>query len=241
MRTILMLTLLSGLPSMAAAGPADMVRRDPDCAQIATVQYLDCEVAVLYSCPAPKGLAGPLIREEGYGPDGLLHFEVDTANGGMIVTGDSEGTYLIQTDRGTLQETPMDKVLLKGKGAFSSKGSVTMFGVRKPAAQSITIKATGAAPVLSGVEMRTFTADVAVTLPEPMGPSSSTFSAYLVPSLGVYLSGEVSAGTWFNPDDTPHRPMAIALPGQGGFDKFTPSFCGGSLSALDLAAPQVPA
>ncbi len=238
MRNSVLLSLSFGLPLLAASGSmcmaADLVRRDPGCAQIATVQYLDCEVALLYSCPAVKGLASPLVREEAYGPDGFDHFEVDTANGGMVVTGDAAGSYLIRTDVATLKETVMADVMANRAGAFSGKGSITMFGVKKPARQSIKIEATGETAVLSGLETIVFSAEVSIDLPDPMGPSTSTSKAYLVPSLGVYLAGEATAGTYYKPEDTPHRPMSVARPGDAGFDVKKPSFCGGSLS---MAAP----
>lgn len=236
MRTSALLSLSFGLPLMVAAGTsvlaADLTQRDPACAHIATVQYLDCEVAVLYSCPAVKGLAGPLVREEAYSPDGYDHFEVDTANGGMVVTGDAAGSYVIRTDAATLKETSLAEVMAKGQGSFTAKGSLTMFGMKKPASQKIKIKATGETPALSGLPTMVFMADVSIDLPQPMGPTVSTAKAYLVPSLGVYLAGEAVAGSFFKADDTPHRPMSVQRPGQPGFEVTKPGFCGGSLSQL---------
>ena len=228
MRHLVLLSALLGLPS--AVWSADLVRRDPACHQIATVQYLDCEVSVLYACPAVAGLAGPLIREESRDENGLAHFEVDTANGGMVVTGDAKGSYLIHTDLATLKETPLAEVMRTGAGRFSSDTALTMFGVTKPATQKITVAATGEMPLLSGVATMTFTADVAMQMPAPMGKTQTTSKAYLVPSLGVYLAGEVSGGTFFQADVTPHRPMSLMLPGQPGFDLTKPVYCGGSLS-----------
>ena len=233
MRLSALLSLSCGLTLAAGAVmAADLVQRDPGCSHIATVQYLDCEVSVLYSCPGPKPLATPLIREEAFNADGPSHFEVDTANGGMVVTGDAAGTYLIHTDAGTLQETKMADVMAKGRGSFSAKGALIMDGVEKPAAQQISIVATGSTPALGGVPTVEFMADVSVDLPPPMGPTVTTAKAYLVPSLGIYLAGEETAGTYFKPDDTPHRPMSLSLPGSPGFDAIKPSFCGGSLSQL---------
>lgn len=222
------LLLATGLVAHAA----DLVQRDPACSHIATVQYLDCEVAVLYSCPGPRSLATPLIREEAYNADGLDTFEVDTAHGGMVVTGDAAGSYTIRSDIATLKETTMADVVATGRGKFSADATLTMFGVKKPAGQKISITATGKTPVISGLPTVEFIADVAVDLPEPMGATVSTSKAYLVQSLGVYLAGETSVGTYYKPEDTPHRPMSVALPGQAGFDTIKPSFCGGSLSQL---------
>ena len=241
MRILALLCLSIGLPLMVAAGSAvqaaDLTQKDPACSHIATVQYLDCEVAVLYSCPGPKLLATPLIREEAFNPDGFNHFEVDTANGGMLVTGDAAGSYVIRTDAPTLKETTMAEVMAKGRGTFTANGSLKMFGVEKPAAQKIAIKATGVTGVLNGIPTIEFMADVSIDLPQPMGPTVSTAKAYLVPSLGVYLAGEATAGTFFKAEDTPHRPMSLALPGQPGFDLTKPSFCGGSFSLLFRKLP----
>jgi hypothetical protein len=228
MRHLVLLSALLGLPS--AVWSADLIRRDPACQHIATVQYLDCEVSVLYSCPAVAGVAGPLIREESHDASGFAHFEVDTANGGMVVTGDAKGSYLIHTDLATLKETPLAEVMRTGAGRFSSDTALTMFGVTKPARQKITVAATGDTPQLSGVATITFTANVAMQMPPPMGETQSTSKAYLVPSLGIYLAGEVSGGTFFQADRTPHRPMSLILPGQAGFDATKPVYCGGSLS-----------
>ena len=236
MRKTVLLGLLAGLPTVAAA--ADLTQRDAGCQHIATVQYLDCEVAVLYSCPAVKGLASPLVREESYTDKGLNSFEVDTANGGMVVTGDAQGSYLIRTDTPTLVETAMADVIKTGHGLFKAEGSVTMFGAKKPAGQKITVTATGETAVLNGQNMLVFTANVAIDLPAPMGPAVTVSKAYLVPSLGVYLAGEETSGTYFKPDDTPHKPMAIAMPGTPEFDKTKPGFCGGSLSLLE--SPRLP-
>ncbi len=240
MRKSALLSLFLGLPLAGATGSAvlaaDLSQRTPDCSHIATVQYLDCQISVLYSCPGPKLLATPLIREEAFNADGLEHYEVDTANGGMVVTGDAAGTYVIRTDAPTLTETTIADVLAKGRGSFASSGTLTMFGLKKPASQKIRIVATGETPALSGVPTVVFSADVTVDLPEPMGPSTSTSKAYLVPSLGFYLAGEETAGSFFKPDDTPHRPMSVALPGHPGFDATKPGFCGGSLS-LNLVKP----
>ena len=233
MRTTVLLGLLAGLPTIAAAANADLVHRDAACQHIATVQYLDCEVAVLYSCPAVKGLASPLVREESYTAEGLNSFEVDTANGGMVVAGDAQGSYLIRTNTPSLVETSIAEVIKTGHGIFKANGSVTMLGAKKPAGQKITVSATGETAVLNGQNLMVFTAHVAIDLPQPMGPTISTSRAYLVPSLGVYLAGEETAGTFYQPDKTPHKPMAIALPGTPEFDKTKPGFCGGSLSLLD--------
>jgi hypothetical protein len=216
----------------SGAQAADLVQRSPACSHIATVQYLDCEVSVLYSCPGPKLLATPLIREEAFNADGFSHFEVDTANGGLVVTGDAAGSYVIRADAPTLKETALAEVQATGRGSFSASATLTMFGVTKPASQKIKIVATGETAEFSGLPAVVFMADVAIDLPQPMGPTVSTAKAYLVPSLGVYLAGEASAGTFFKPDDTPHRPMSVALPGRPGFDVTRPGFCGGSLSLL---------
>ncbi len=234
MRKSAVLSLSFGLSLAVVAGSAvladDLAQRSPACSHIATVQYLDCEVSLLYSCPGPKLLATPLIREEAYTADGFSHFEVDTANGGMVVTGDAAGSYVISTDAPTMKETPMAEVILTGRGSFSATGTLMMFGMKKPASQQIKIKSTGETPALSGIPTVEFMADVTVDLPQPMGPSVSTSKAYLVPDLGLYLAGEAVAGTFFKVDDTPHRPMSVALPGHPGFDATKPGFCGGSLS-----------
>ncbi len=238
MRNSVLLVLTLGLlPFAAVAGPVDFVQRNPSCTHIATVQYLDCRVAVLYSCPGDKTVASPLVREESFTPDGLDSFEVDTANGAMVVTGDAAGGYLIRTDVSTLQESTLADVIQSGTGNFVAMGTITMFGVDKPAGQKIKIKATGETGVLSGIATQVFDADVAINLPEPMGATTSRSKAYLLPSLGIYLAGEESAGTFFKADATPHRPMSIALPDQPGFDSQKPGFCGGSLS---FAAPTPP-
>lgn len=240
MRTSALLCLSFGLPLAVAAATsvraADLTERSPACRHIATVQYLDCEVSVLYSCPGPKTVATPLVREEAYAADGLSHYEVDTANGGMLVTGDAAGSYVIRTDAATMMETSMAKVIAAGGGSFLSKGTLAVHGITRPASQQIEIKATGETPELSGVPTVVFKADVSVDLPQPMGPSVSTSKAYLVPSLGLYLAGEATAGTFFKPQDTPHRPMSLALPGKPGFDVTKPGFCGGSLS-MNLPQP----
>lgn len=240
MRTLALLSLSTGLAVMLAGSAvvaADLALRGPGCSHIATVQYLDCQVSVLYACPGPKMLATPLVREESYTPDGYESFEVDTAHGGMVVTGDAAGSYVLRTDLPTMQETPMAEVLAKGRGSFSGKGTLTISGATKPAGQAISIKANGETPELSGIPTVVFMAEVAVDLPEPIGPSVSTSKAYLVPSLGIYLAGEVVAGTYFKTDDTPHRPMSVALPGHPGFDVTRPGFCGGSLSLFSPGMP----
>ncbi len=220
------------LPIMAAAGTVDLTRRDAACSHIATVQYLDCEVAVLYSCPAAGGVKTSLVREEAYTDQGYDHFEVDTSNGGMVVTGDAKGSYVIRSTPASLVETPLAEVIKTGKGAFVAQGSITLLGIQKPAAQKISIAATGETLTLSGQALTVFTADVTIDLPQPMGPSNSISKAYLMPSLGVYLAGEETSGTFFKPDNVPHKPMSISLPGQPGFDAIKPSTCGGSFSML---------
>jgi hypothetical protein len=227
-----LLALPLGLTAMAAAA-SDLTQRDAACVHVATVQYLDCEVAVLYSCPAAKGYASPLVREEAYGENGFDHYEVDTANGGLVVTGDAAGSFVIRSDPKTLVETTLAEVIKTGRGNFEAKGSFTYLGVKKPAGQNISVKATGETMTLGGISMTTFMADVAIDLPKPMGPTTSISKAYLVPSLGLYLSGEEMSGTFFKPDTVPHRPIAIAVPGQPGFDTIKPGTCGGSLSLLE--------
>ncbi|MGV8985573.1 MAG: hypothetical protein ACOH2H_04715 [Cypionkella sp.] len=221
------------VPEMVNAETVDLVQRDAACTHIATVQYLDCEVAVLYTCPAVNGLAGPLVREEGYTDQGYDHFEVDTANGAMVVTGDAKGSYVIRANTETLKETSIAEVQKTGAGRFASNGTLTMAGITKPAAQKITVTATGETLMMSGMNAVIYKADVAVDLPQPMGLTSSISTAYLVPGLGVYLAGEELAGTFYKSETTPHRPLTISLPGQSGFDTIKPSTCGGSLSLLD--------
>lgn len=219
--------------SVAASAASDLTQRDAACTHIATVQYLDCEVAVLYTCPSQAGVMAPLVREEAYGDQGYDHFEVDTANGGMIVTGDANGTFVIRTNPKTLVETPMAQVIKSGAGRFVAQGTITFHGATKPAGQKVSVKATGDTPKLSGIATVEMKANVAIDLPQPIGPSLSVAKAYLVPSLGIYLSGEETAGTFFKSDKVPHRPLSISLPGSPGFDTIKPSTCGGSLSLLE--------
>lgn len=241
MRRFAVLALALGLPLLApsagwAAGK-DLVNRDPACTRTVTVQYLDCEVAVIFSCPGVAGLNGPTLREEAYDEDGFAHFEVDTANGGMLVTGDADGSYVIRADRAGLKETPISKVLATGKGHFSSKATLTMYGATKSAGQKISIEKSGDPLTLNGVEMLPFKTEVRLDLPQPLGRSTSQGISYLLPSLGLYLTGEETGGTFFKPEDTPHRPMLLSLPGAPGFDTFKPVYCGSSLSS---AAPILP-
>ena len=232
-----LLALPFGLSAFAAAA-SDLTQRDAACNHIATVQYLDCEVAVIYSCPAVKGYSGRLMREEAYGDKGYDHFEVDTANGGLVVTGDAAGSFVIRSDPKTLVETSQAEVLKTGHGSFVAQGWFTLLGVKKPAGQKISLTSTGETMTLSGHAMTILQADVALDLPKPMGPTTSVSKAYLVPDLGLYLTGEEMSGTFYKADKTPHRPIAIFVPGQPGFETIKPSTCGGSLSLLEI--PQYP-
>lgn len=228
-----------GLTAMAAAAASDLTQRDAACVHVATVQYLDCEVAVLYSCPAVKGYAGPLMREEAYGDKGYDHFEVDTANGGLVVTGDAAGSFLIRSDPRTLVETTQADLLKTGHGSFVAEGSFTLLGVKKPAGQNISLTTTGETTTLSGFTMTILQVDVALSLPKPTGPTTSVSKAYLVADLGLYLAGEEMSGTFYKADKTPHRPISISVPGHPGFETIKPGTCGGSLSWLET--PNLPA
>ncbi|MBI1170945.1 hypothetical protein GC209_06055 [bacterium] len=228
-----LLALPLGVSAMAAAAATDLMQRDPACTHIATVQYLDCQVQWQFTCPAADGLAGPLMREEVYDETGYSGMEVDTANGAMLVAGDVKGNFVVQADAATLVETPLAETIRTGKGAFSSKATVSMMGLRKPSAQRVQIVATGEKQIFSGIETIVFDAAVALDVPKPMGPITSVSKAYLVPSLGLYLSGEETSGTFYSAEKTPHRPTLISMPGQPGFETTKPGTCGGSLSRLD--------
>lgn len=225
---------VTGLPHAAAAGTPDYSQRDASCKKVATVQYLDCQVLAIYACDAMGGLAAPVYREETYDADGLYRYGIGTRDGTPIYTADPEGRLVITNRVATLSETPRAQVEKTGKGKFSAKGTMRMMGVEKPVRLSVVLKPSGKSVTLSGQTATVIDTTVNLTLPAPMGVVTSLEKTYLFPDLGIYVSGEATGGTMFKPDDTPHRPMLIQLPGQSGFDTIKPAYCGGSLS---LATP----
>lgn len=231
---LLMAMAAISLPHLAAAATPDYSQRDASCQKVATVQYLDCKVMAVYACAATGGLAAPVYREETYNADGLYRYGIGTRDGTPIYTADPDGRLVITNRVASLSETPRAQVEKTGRGKFSVKGTMRMMGVEKPVRLSAVLKPSGKSITLNGQAATVIDTTVNLTLPAPMGIVTSLEKTYLFPDLGIYVSGEATGGTMFKPEDTPHRPMVIQLPGQSGFDTIKPAYCGGSLS---LAAP----
>lgn len=231
---LLMALAVTGLPGAAAAGAPYYSQRDASCHRVATVQYLDCEVTAVFACDAIGGIAAPVYREENYDADGLHLYGLNTPNGTPVFQADQEGRLVIRNNLASLSETPFAKVEKTGQGKFSAKGKMQLMGIEKPIRLSVALKSTGTTVTMAGQSATVLDSTIKLTMPAPMGDIVSIEKTYLLPELGIYISGEATGGTMFKPEDTPHRPMIVQLPGQPGFDTIKPAYCGGSLS---LATP----
>jgi hypothetical protein len=231
---LLMAMVVIGLPFAASAGTVDLNQRDASCKKVATVQYLDCTVVAIYACGAMGGLKAPVYREESYDPDGLDRLGIATRDGTPVYSADRSGRVVITNSVASLSETPFKQVQKTGKGKFFARGTMRLMGIEKPVRLAVELSRTDKSVTLSGQNATVFDATVSLKMPAPMGLVTSLEKTYLFPDLGIYVSGEATGGTMFKPDDTPHKPMVIQLPGQSGFDTIKPAYCGGSLS---MAAP----
>ncbi len=220
------------LTSPVCAGTADsFVPRDPACAHVATVQYLDCEVSLIYTCPGLYGLPAPIYREEVFAQTGLSHYSLATGNGAPLLSADPQGQVVITADAATLEETPWDALLASGNARFSSTGTLAMMGVAKPVRMTVDIVMSDKSVSIGSQTGHLLEADVALDLPAPMGRIVSHEQGYMMPALHLMITGETLSGTFFKPARTPHRPLDISLPGEPGFETTAPSTCG-SLSRL---------
>jgi hypothetical protein len=230
MRSVVLFVIAFGLPVPALAGVADFATRDPACAHQVTVQYLDCEVSVVYTCPAADGLAAPLYREEVFSQDGLHSYSMATQNGTPLVSADADGRVVIAVDPATIRETTLEEVMKTRAGTFSATGIIRLLGLGRPATLNVALAVTGKTQTISGIDLVEVDAEVSLRVPPPMGVIESVEKGYLMPDLGFYLTGETTGGTFFKADETPHRPMSLAMPGSPGFDTTKPAYCGGNLS-----------
>ncbi|OZA01029.1 MAG: hypothetical protein B7Y02_17945, partial [Rhodobacterales bacterium 17-64-5] len=187
------------------------------------------------------GLAAPIHREEVFRETGLHRYSVATRNGAPLFNAHTAGKVVIAADPATLTETPIEEVIATGAGSFASTGSLRMIGMEKRAAMKVTLKVTGPGQAISGIPVVEVTADVALQVPPPMGRIESRVKGYLMPDLGYYITGELMGGTFFDAARTPHRPMALSLPGSTGFQTTKPAYCGGGLGLLDPALTPAPA
>lgn len=231
MRIEALMFILCGLP--ASAGAADLSIHDPACIQVATVQYLDCEVAQVFTCPAVDGLAAPLVREEVYKGAGLDHYSVSTRNGAPLLTSDVAGKVVIRADIGSLHETTLEDVQATGVGLFTSTGMFRLLGMEKAVGMTVSLVVTGEERRISGLRGLVVSGKVALVVPPPMGAVDSIEQAFLMPDLGIYVTGETTGGMLYKPEKTPHRPLSIALPDQSGFATDVPASCG----SLSLETP----
>ncbi len=228
MRLLTLALILAAAP--AAAEAPRFLKRDAACEPVAKLQFLDCEVDVVYRCPAVDGTKGPLWREETYGPDGLSDISTSTSDGLMLEDVATDGSIFTTSTPAQHKATPFAEVLATGKGAFSQKMSVMLMGKAGKGKMALNVADKGETVTLGGLTARVFTGTQQVELPDPVGKIQSTFLVYLFPDSGMVISGERLSGTLYRPDAPPHRPIALSLPGADDFVKTTPAFCGGKSS-----------
>lgn len=229
MRAPLLLALvLTAAPALADA--PRFLHRDAACKPVAKVQFLDCQVFFEYSCPAVEGIDGPLWREEIFGPDGLAEVSTSTENGVVVEDFATDGSYLATSDQKTNRGPTLAEVLSAGKGSFRQELSLVVNGKPGKGRLQLEIASADRSVTLGGQVAQVFQGAQVSDLPEPAGRVQSTFLAYIFPDLQMVISGERLSGTNYRPDEAPHRPMGLSLPGAEEFVNTTPAFCGGKSS-----------
>ena len=220
------------MPAPAAAwaeGPR-YVKRDAACTPVAVVQFLDCTVDVAYRCPSVPGLGGTVWREESFDANGLASVDVSTSDGVMIESLEADGSYYLEGDPKHFTITPLSKVIATGKGRFSSRLSIVMGGKKAPVTMSLSVASQGKTVALGPEKAQLFQGKQVTDYPQPIGHVETTFLIYVLPDLGLVISGEKTAGTLFHSDEAPHRPMGLSLPATEEDVTTTPAFCGQKLS-----------
>ena len=230
--TSLLLIALSpmlGLAAAAQAQSAAVLARNPACKQIATVQFLDCQVDQIFSCPKEAGLPGPYFRDELYSDQGLVTVALSNTDGWEFAEADPQGNFAMLFDPTKMKGTPVGELTATGKGSFHGEGQVrTAQGIGK-VTMDVSVKVTGNKMTLNGVEFDEVKVTSASAFPPPIGVSNSVTKAYLVPKLHYSIEGETLSGTNFDAKAEPHRPMSIALPGAPDFVTTTPAFCSANM------------
>lgn len=226
---LMALAPLIGLATAAQAQPSAVLARNPACTHIATVQFLDCEVDQIYSCPQEAGLAGPYFRDELYGDIGLFTVALSNADGWEFAEADPQGTFAMLFDPAKSKGTPVAELTATGKGGFHGEGQVVTPQGRGTVTMDVSVKVTGNKMMLNGVQFDEVTVTSASAFPQPIGISNAVSKAYLVPKLGYSIEGEAISGTNFDPKAVPHRPMSIALPGTPQFVTTKPAFCSANM------------
>ena len=218
-----------GLAAAAQAQSSAVLARNPACKQIATVQFLDCEVDQIFSCPQEAGLPGSYFRDELYGQQGLFTVALSNADGWEIAEADPQGNFAMLFDPAKSKGTPVAELTASGKGSFHGEGQVITPQGRGKVTMDVSVKVTGDKMMLNGVAFDEVTVTTASAFPPPIGISNAVSKAYLVPKLGYSIEGEAISGTNFDPKAVPHRPMSIALPGTPQFVTTKPAFCSANM------------
>ncbi len=218
-----------GLAGAARAQSAAVLSRNPQCQHIATVQFLDCELTQIFSCPQEAGLPGPYFRDEIYGAQGLFLVALSNADGWEFAEADPQGTFAMLFDPAKTKGTKVAELTASGKGSLHAEGEVVSAQGRGNVTMDVSVKVTGNKTTLNGVEFDEVRVTSASDFPPPIGASNAVSKAYLVPKLGYSVEGEAISGTNFDPNAEPHRPMSIALPGTPEFVTTKPAFCSANL------------
>ena len=226
---LIALAPMMGLAAAAQAQSSTVLARNPACKQTATVQFLDCEVDQVISCPQEAGLPGPYFRDELYSSQGLFTVALSNTDGWEFAEADPSGTFAMLFDSTKSKGTPVAELTATGKGSFHGEGQVMTPQGSGKVTMDVSVKVTGNKMTLNGVEFDEVKVTSASAFPPPIGISNTVTKAYLVPKLGYSIEGEAISGTGFDPKAPPHRPMSIALPGTPEFVTTKPAFCSSNL------------
>jgi hypothetical protein len=227
-KTIL-LALLAPLSEPASEVWAEGARfseRDPACQQIATVQFLDCQVDVVYRCPPVDGETSPVLREEFFDKIGPSVTGVGTRDGLLIELFYPGTDFVMFSDPTQRRSISMETMIATGTGHFSTAETITSGGVVSQVSRVIDMSDIGKSIELGQARARVFRAAQVSDYPLPLGRVETTTLAYLVPALSLSLSGDVLPESGFKPGAIPHRPVKIALPGAPDFVTTRPAICG---------------
>lgn len=223
---LLTLALTAGLPLAAhAEGPVPLAR-DPSCKPVAAVQFLDCQLDLIYRCDPVAGAKDHVFRDEFYVEGGMRSVSYSTADGWQFADLDAEGVYQMLVDPTQADVTPGAELVATGKGHFKAQGLFIMGENRGPVSFDATVTATGQTVTLSGLAATEMEVAVDAVFPPPVGPYTSLAKAYYLPDLDYSIEGESLSGTNYDPAATPHRPMSVTRPGAEGFVTTKPAFCG---------------
>jgi hypothetical protein len=223
--------VLLALGAPGATWADAFVSADPACRQIAAVQFLDCKLDLVFTCPPIEGEIQDVIRYEGFGEAGPTYAEITSMDGITIRFASSSGNYRVQTDRASRKGTSNAELIASGQGKWIAERTVVRNGTEVRGRSTRVVTSVGPTEVLGGIKFMSYVSETVRDFPQPEGTSRYTFRLYVSPALpGVSLIGEDLSGDGFDPKATPHRPMALALPGAPDFVTKTPAYCTATLS-----------